>query len=828
MTDTTLPKSPDSRHAWWVHDAIAIAVFLALTTLAMIYRWVFDNWLARHDLLTFFLPWFDALGDRLRNLDIPGINPYIFAGAPFAGDPESGWLYLPAMLTFPFFEVVLAYKLMILIQLLIAGLGMYTFTRVVGFRVPAALFSAVAFAFGPYLYGQTDCCTVGTMATGFLPLSFLGIEIALRARDWAFKFSGWVLAAFAISQMFAAWLGQGVANALLLIALWVLFRTLITPPDADWSLKERLVQMITTGPAILIGGVLLGAGGLLPRLQANSESNNPGGTYEHTPGAWDGDFYTLSTALRSMFAEYDGYRGTSVWSVVAVLSVLAVLLSRRHSIIPYFTAATLLIPAIAMNTPILTDILYLIPLYENMQIHSPGRVFWLLAFFPTVLAGAAVNELHRLAGMRSRWVIVATAFLVVVAIGLYIRMGDGAMASSWYWAGTLLTTGVLAVIAAAGNVNNGLQRARMINLASAGLIALAVIFPNALDVGRSLFGPEAEPGELNMRGNDQWMQNLINLNLRRDDPGGAGEFLQQQEQTEGPFRFIAYGGMYHPDTVRRTYPDRRLEPAMAYILQNARPMRLELETTSGYNPLQPLVYQDFMAALNRGEQNYHYANLLHTGVNSPLIDLLNVRYIVVDRNIPENRRDIRILAENRTEVFRNEHVIIFENTSYQPRAWMVYDVRTDADGLDQLATGEVDGATVAFINEAEPMPAISSPSSGETQVTIDDRTADVITMNVDHNGDGLLVVSQIYSHNWTATVDGEDVPVIQTDHALVGIPVPGGEHTVELRYAPTTQTIGTVVTGASILGSIGILGWAGWQHATRRTLPPDSMPVATH
>src|SRR5665811_839536 len=119
----TEPKLETSSRApiWRNPDVFALAVLLCLTLVVIWHRWVFDNWLARHDLLTFFLPWLGSLGDRLGALDIPALNSYIFSGAPFAGDPESGWMYLPAMLFFPFFEVTVAYKLMILLLLVVAG-----------------------------------------------------------------------------------------------------------------------------------------------------------------------------------------------------------------------------------------------------------------------------------------------------------------------------------------------------------------------------------------------------------------------------------------------------------------------------------------------------------------------------------------------------------------------------------------------------------------------------------------------------------------------------------------------------------------------------------
>jgi len=814
---------------WRNPDVMALGVLGILTLVMFWHRFVFDNWLARHDLLTFFLPWFGALGDRLRDLDIPALNPYIFGGAPFAGDPESGWMFLPAMLFFPFFEVTLAYKLMILLLLVIAGTSTYALARVVGYGVLAALVSAVAFEFGPYLFGQTDCCTVGTNVMAFLPAAFLGVELALRARSWPTRLAAWVLGGLAISQMLAAWLGQGAVNALLLVAGWVFFRALITPPDAGWDLRRRLVQMLTSGPAVLAIGLLLGAAGLLPRLQANGESNNAGGTYEHTPGAADAPFHTVASALKTLLVDSLAYRGSALWGFVLILALLALFVMHRRSVLPYFAVVVFLIPALAIGVPVVTDLFYLIPLYEEMHIHSPGRVFWLYSFFPAMLAGGAVNELGRLRRMPARWLIAVLPLALLLTASWYLEAG-GVDVGFWTYATALIATILVLIVVAMPASLPHLSQRRVVNGVAAALAALIFVFPNGLDLWTSITRDDPPPGELVMWGNDAYMQNIIHESLRRDDPGGAGEFLQDKRDTEPLFRFIAYGGMYHPETVYKTYPDRRLEPAMIAILQNARPMRLHLETTQGYNPVQPLVYQDFIAALNRREQNYHYANLLNSGVNSPLLDLLNVRYIVVDRNIPESRDDIRYLTEIRTEVFRNDDVVIFESPTVQPRAWMVYDVRpkNNGEGLTQLASGQVSGADVAFV-DGEVSPVAPPPNGAATDVAVVRAEPDSLTMRVNHAGSGLLVVSEIYSANWKAYVDGERVDVLQTDHALLGIPVGPGEHTVEVRYAPTTLTVGLWTSGLAGAGALLVLGnacWLGIRKSQRRSRTMNATHVS--
>ncbi|HEY7033087.1 MAG TPA: hypothetical protein VH482_17200, partial [Thermomicrobiales bacterium] len=72
---------------WWA-DALAVSVLLLLTALvAWNNVWRIDRWVARVDVITFYLPWYAHLGEALRHFDVPGWNPFLFSGTPFAGDP---------------------------------------------------------------------------------------------------------------------------------------------------------------------------------------------------------------------------------------------------------------------------------------------------------------------------------------------------------------------------------------------------------------------------------------------------------------------------------------------------------------------------------------------------------------------------------------------------------------------------------------------------------------------------------------------------------------------------------------------------------------------
>ena len=74
------------------------------------------------DTATAFLPWYSFLGEQLRAGHIPTWNPHTFAGTPFAADPESGWMYLPAMLAFTLLPLDAAVRANLLVHVLLAAL----------------------------------------------------------------------------------------------------------------------------------------------------------------------------------------------------------------------------------------------------------------------------------------------------------------------------------------------------------------------------------------------------------------------------------------------------------------------------------------------------------------------------------------------------------------------------------------------------------------------------------------------------------------------------------------------------------------------------------
>ena len=68
-----------------------------------------------------------------------------------------------------------------------------------------------------------------------------------------------------------------------------------------------------------------------------------------------------------------------------------------------------------------------------------------------------------------------------------------------------------------------------------------------------------------------------------------------------------------------------------------------------------------------------------------------------------------------------------------------------------------------------------------------------------------LVVTRSWDAGWEARLDGSRVPLRRCDLALMAVPVPAGEHRLELAYRPAAFRAGVAVSGASLLVLLGLV-----------------------
>lgn len=148
---------------------------------------------------------------------------------------------------------------------------------------------------------------------------------------------------------------------------------------------------------------------------------------------------------------------------------------------------------------------------------------------------------------------------------------------------------------------------------------------------------------------------------------------------------------------------------------------------------------------------------------------------------------------------------VYERPTALPRFRWASDVAACASAEECAALmGEVPDRTVLL----DPGDADgASFGSAPAEVAVEADTDDYQRVRVDAEGDGMLVIADAYQPDWVARVDGEVVPMMRADHAMKGVPVPAGTHTVEISYEPAGWG---VLPWVSLVTLVGLLG--GWTY----------------
>ncbi len=733
------------------------------------------------DTAAFFTPMYAFLGDRLRAGELPVWNPYQFAGAPFLADPESGWLYWPAMLLFTLFPVTAAVRLYLLLHLLLAALATYLIGRLIGLSVAGAVVAAGAYELSGVVYGRAVCCPAYIQLAAWLPVAMIGTELALRAGDWPRRLGWCWLSAFAVSQILASWLGQGSYYALLVIGGYVVYRA------AEQAVASRrwtaTVRPLAAGCLIVAFGVWLAAAAILPRFEfraASSLAHGYGGALAWAAelGGWGwGDFDNRLLAPGLTF----------MGGGVAICALLGILAARWRYRAPFFAAMAvgILMLSTAWENPLQWLLTRLLPEFGELHHHWPERAMVVFPLATAMLAGIFVAVLPTLRQIRQAVTLLSLLLPLVLLIAGFV----GADVHPIAIAGMAVVAGAVVL---APRVTHPTARRGLPGVV--GVILMLELLLSGLLATR-----DAPYGGFHRLDLDTY--------LAQD---GAAAFLDEQ-RTGVPSRFFGYNPVFreieaeHGEVTYYRY--HFAEPGTRALLVNNLGTHFALADVQGYNPLQLQHYVDFMRVLNGVSQEYHGAWVLPTGLDSPLVDLLGVRYVVIPAVAPPDRTEIERLARSWPVVYRDADVRVLENPGAFPRAWLVHGVVPgDADTLAKgIADGSLDLRTEAVVDSAVPNLGPSPDPSAES-VTVTHYSPNAMSVQVTADAPALLVTSEVDYPAWQAYVDDKPVETVRANVAFRAIAVSPGTHTVEFRYESTALNAGLLLSGIGYLGAFTMAG----------------------
>lgn len=757
----------DAPISWaWTADHTALLLLAAVTVFATVLLF-YGGAMIGQDSATQFYPWYDYLGERLKAGDIPGWNPYQFGGAPFAADPQSGWMYLPAMAIFTVLPMGQAVQAFILFHLAVAGFAMYALARALGLGPGGALVAGIGYQLAGPIYGRSVCCPAALEVATWAPVALLGAELAMRRSDWRGRMFGWAIAGLAVSQGLAAWLGQGAYYLLLALGAFIAWRTLLAPHrPARWTTRMKLAFL--HGGAILSLGFGLAAAAVLPRLEYVARSNVDAGEYRgHNAWAAEIGGVTPSMAFDHFLDPTLHYAGAAI----LVLTLLAFYLARRWQGFPFFFGFGVVVFVLAMpvRTPI-HQFFYLLPRFEALHQHWPERISVVGFMSGALLAGASVDGLVR-GGFRRRSLVIAAVAPLAVLLVL-LGLGSTVPLAA---AGVIVAVGAIMVAASVKR----LEPLRWV----LPIVLAAVVAADLLWAFQSVAAQAPYGGYHRVDLTEYYA------------PSGAVAYLRERTADE-PGRYIGYDPAQRARADDQTvlYRYQFVDDETEAILVNNRGTLHGLEDIQGYNPVQPRAFVEYLTALNGHSQEYHDANVYAAGLTSPLLDLLNVRYILVPTAATE-RADMQQLLATYPTVYLDDQVRILENQEALPRAWIVHEVMEVApgDALAALTSGMVDPRATALVEGRAPrLDPVPDGTVESSRVLLDE--TDRLRVNVEMQSAGLLVLSETYDPGWKAYVDGKPARILEVDHLLRGVALSPGDHIVELRYAPLSLQFGLALT----------------------------------
>lgn len=198
-----------------------------------------------------------------------------------------------------------------------------------------------------------------------------------------------------------------------------------------------------------------------------------------------------------------------------------------------------------------------------------------------------------------------------------------------------------------------------------------------------------------------------------------------------------------------------------------------------------------LAPQNLSESSDKMLEVTDKNNNMPVLNMLNTKYLIVG---PQGQQPIAV-----------------RNKSAMGNAWFVNKV----DYVDN-ANEEMDGiGKIDLHHEAvadkkfEQFLGKSAQNDSTATATLVGYEPNNLTYDVNSKNGGVVVFSEIYYPEWTATVDGQPTEVGRVNYVLRAVNVKPGKHKVVLDFHPksvsVTETISYIASVILLLAIIGIV-----------------------
>ena len=717
---------------------------------------------------------------------LPLWNPYTFAGAPFWADVQSAVFYPPSLLTIllsaPWGFSLFALEIEAIVHFWLAGVFTYLFVRQITQNRTAAVIAVLTFTFSGYLTGYPSQQLAVLEAGVWLPMILLFIYLAsqratqparspipmllLAGVAWGLT----LLAGHPQSALIIAYLSTAY-----LFFLWLTSPHVLRHMQHATGFIARVsrfmghtLQAVLYAVLFLVTGLALAAVQFIPAAEYTLLSVRAEGTYEQMSGG-----FPLPDVIQFLLpGQVSFYSPLYVGIIGLVLALWVIFVSpTRHTIFWAIVALITLLISFGGNTFFYTPLFLWVPGFSIFR----GQERWALATAVSlsVLAGYGFKQLlidiqhdSRLSSLLSltKWLLFLALLLTFI---FFYGLNDTGWtpASPFYdlLGGATLLTILLALAWLLWKFAPRLPL-NLLTILTGALICFDLFTAN----WQTNLYPELP----------EWHTQMPTAvaAIKADAAKSAGEAFAKPYRVYNEFRLYDNYGV-----------------------------PFEVEDLWGASPLRLDRYDQFLAPPMPIERTW---------------ELLKVKYVITWREelfVPSTIIYQEPAADGTTYVHRLDEV--------GPRAWLVTqaEIADDATTLQKIADPAFDRWHIALLEPGtEPIieqiivsKAVEVGSQNKeihnSQFVIHNSsftTPSHITYRVTTPTPALLLLSETHYPGWQATVDGQAVPLLRADYVLRAVPVPAGEHLVELTFRPPSFIIGAVISGLAIVGlAITFIVW---------------------
>ena len=694
------------------------------------------------DLVSFLWPTYRFAANTIIQGDLPLWNPYLYAGAPYAADNQSG-LFYPVNLALTLLPD-LPYRAMewlVVLHIFMGGAGMYvlllhtthyTYQKADRDRSHttkwAGVTAALAFQFSSVFV--THVGNLNIVATSsYLPWALFCLH--RMSQEYRIRWAGGLGICLALAILAGhAQMAFIVGVAVGLASLWEL--SALVRSDLSKALRITLLLALALGIALGLTAIAL-----LPAVEMTQYTHraylsyDAAARYSIPPNGLVGMLSPLlfGRGASGFWPAWDrvelGYGGT----VTLLLAGMAVGNTRTRRF-AYLLGSIGLLIALGKHTPLH------LWLYDHApgfgQLRVPARFILLTNFAVAYLAGQGMQDLTLRIVPARRVLVWGATLALIAALAMPMVWGEAAKEVSspppealpLAILVTLLTLGLALVISKQRWYAPGLTL-----LLGAELIGLGAW----VEVDRF------EPNE-----------------GYRSSP--AVEFLLSQP---GPFRIDVAASTWQPDA-----------PAIH-----------GLESVSGLH--NPLALADY---------DTYYWSVGYRG--SALYNFLNVRFVVADKDIPAADSSF-------VPVFNEDpHVDVYLNTNARPRITLIHNpvLVPDQDAaFASIHQPDFDPYQDVVLEGGVPL---RSPTAGDTKMYYTQYTPHQHTIVASTPSPAYLVFSEVWYPGWQASINGQAAEIIRANYAFRAVYLPSGEHTVVMHFKPRSWHIGIAVTLVTIVAML--------------------------